>query len=182
MLVWSLASLRGWRIWHCCKLRHGSQRWLGSGVSVAVVQASSCSSNLTPSLGISIRHRCGPKKTKKKKKESCRCHTNPWQDTPGLKTCPLFSSIRKKGSYWCEDVKSWTVQHHFFPFCKYLSGTYYVSGASRQRVRMPACLVTLSHDVGRIYLCPLGTHIQQKHLTANETEMAVAHPICRWRR
>ena len=38
MLVQSLASLSGLRIW-CC---HG------------------CSSNLTPSLGISICHRCGP--------------------------------------------------------------------------------------------------------------------------
>ena len=31
-------------------------------VAVAVVQADSCSSDLTPRLGISICHRCGPKK------------------------------------------------------------------------------------------------------------------------
>jgi len=37
--------------------------WLGSGVAVAVAKASSCSSDLTPSLGTFI---C-PKKTKKKK-------------------------------------------------------------------------------------------------------------------
>ena len=37
--------------------------------SVAVVQASSCSSDLIPSLGTSIRHRYGPKKQKKKKKK-----------------------------------------------------------------------------------------------------------------
>ena len=39
---------------------------LGSGVDVAVPQASRCSSDLTPSLGTSICHGRGPKKTKKK--------------------------------------------------------------------------------------------------------------------
>jgi len=38
---------------------------LGSGVAVAVVKASSCSSDSIPSLGTSICHRYGPKKTKK---------------------------------------------------------------------------------------------------------------------
>ena len=37
-------------------------------MAVAVVQASSCSSDSTPSLGTSMCHRCGPEKTKKKKK------------------------------------------------------------------------------------------------------------------
>ena len=40
---------------------------LGSHVAVAVVLAGSCSSNLTPSLGTSMCHGCGPKKEKKKK-------------------------------------------------------------------------------------------------------------------
>ena len=35
--------------------------------SVAVVQACSCSTNWTPSLGTSICHGCSPKKIKKKK-------------------------------------------------------------------------------------------------------------------
>ena len=39
---------------------------LGSCVAVAVVEASSYSSHWTPSLGTSICHMCGPKKTKKK--------------------------------------------------------------------------------------------------------------------
>ena len=43
--------------------------WLGSGVAVAVAVANSYSSNLTPSLGISICYWCGPKKTKKKRKK-----------------------------------------------------------------------------------------------------------------
>uniref|UniRef100_A0A8D1M9K0 Lipid-binding serum glycoprotein C-terminal domain-containing protein n=1 Tax=Sus scrofa TaxID=9823 RepID=A0A8D1M9K0_PIG len=43
------------------------ETWLRSGVAVALVYASSCSSDSTPSLGTSICHKCGPKKTKKKK-------------------------------------------------------------------------------------------------------------------
>ena len=38
---------------------------LGSGVAVAVAQASSCSSSLTPSLGTSICCTCASKKQKK---------------------------------------------------------------------------------------------------------------------
>ena len=40
--------------------------WLRSQVSMAVVQASSYSSDSTPSLGNFICHGCGPKKTKDK--------------------------------------------------------------------------------------------------------------------
>ena len=40
---------------------------LGSGIAVAVVQASSYSSELSPSLGTSMCCRCSPIKTKKKK-------------------------------------------------------------------------------------------------------------------
>ena len=65
--VQSLALFSGLRIWHCHKMQCSSQMWFGSGVALAVVQASSCSSNSIPSLGNSICHRCGPK-TKKKYK------------------------------------------------------------------------------------------------------------------
>ena len=41
--------------------------WLGSGVAMAVAYASGYSSDLTPSLGTSICHSFGPKKTGKKK-------------------------------------------------------------------------------------------------------------------
>ena len=37
---------------------------------MAVVQAGSCSSDLTPSLGTSICHRCGPKKKQKERKKT----------------------------------------------------------------------------------------------------------------
>ena len=44
-------------IWCCHELWYRSETWLGSGVAVAVVQAGTCSSDLTPSLGTSICHR-----------------------------------------------------------------------------------------------------------------------------
>ena len=39
--VWSLVSLSGLRIWHCCELWCKLQMRLRSGVAVAVVQAGS---------------------------------------------------------------------------------------------------------------------------------------------
>ena len=43
---------------------------LGSGIAVAVVvKASTCSSDLTLSLGTSICQGCGPKKQKKERKK-----------------------------------------------------------------------------------------------------------------
>ena len=49
-----------------------SQMWHGCCTAVAVVEASSCSSDSTPSLGTSICCRCGPKKgEKKKEREKC---------------------------------------------------------------------------------------------------------------
>ena len=57
--------------------------WLGSRIAVAVVYARGYSSDLTPRLGTSICHTCGPKKTKKKKKKK------------GLQYCAiLFSRFR----------------------------------------------------------------------------------------
>ena len=70
MQVRSLALLSGLRIWSCHKLWRSSQTRLGSCVAMAVMQAGSCSSDLTPSRGTSICCGCRPKKTKKKKKKS----------------------------------------------------------------------------------------------------------------
>ena len=67
--VRSLASLSGLRIWHCRELWCRSQMQLGSGVAVALAEASSNSSDWTPSLGTSVCCRYGPKKTKKTKKK-----------------------------------------------------------------------------------------------------------------
>ena len=62
MPVHSLTWLSGLRIQCCRELWCRSKTRLGFHI---VVQASSCSSNVTPSLGTSICHRCGPKKKKK---------------------------------------------------------------------------------------------------------------------
>ena len=67
MQVQSLASLSGLGIQHCLKLQQSSQIWLGYGMAVAVEQSSNCSSDLSPSLGISICRRGGPKKFKKER-------------------------------------------------------------------------------------------------------------------
>ena len=63
--VKSLASLSGLRIQRCRELQCRLKTQLSFGVAVAVVQAGSCSSNQTPSLGSSICHGCGPKKQTK---------------------------------------------------------------------------------------------------------------------
>ena len=67
MQVRSLASISGLRIWCWHKQWCRSQTQLRSDVAVAVVEASSCSSEWTPSLGTSICHGCGPEKKKEKK-------------------------------------------------------------------------------------------------------------------
>ena len=64
MQVWSLASFSGLRIWHWHELCWRLQTWLRSCVAGAVAQASRYSSYLNPSLGTSICHGHGPKKTK----------------------------------------------------------------------------------------------------------------------
>ena len=65
MWVQSLALLNGLRIQHCYELWCKLQMRPGSPVAVAVVQAGSCSSNSTSSLGTLICHECSPKKKKK---------------------------------------------------------------------------------------------------------------------
>ena len=68
MQVQSLALLSGSEIRCCHELWCRSQAWLRSCIAVAVVQACSCSSNSTPSLGTSMCRGCVPKKHKTKTK------------------------------------------------------------------------------------------------------------------
>ena len=63
--VRSLTLLSGFGIQCGHELSCRSQTWLRSCVAVAVVQASSCNSDSTPSLETSICHGYGPKKKKK---------------------------------------------------------------------------------------------------------------------
>ena len=72
MKIQFLALPSGLRIWRCHELQCRSQTRLRSDVAVAVVYASSCSSDLTPSLVTSVYRGCGPKKTKKKKERKKR--------------------------------------------------------------------------------------------------------------
>jgi len=89
--VRSLASLSGLRIQCCRELWCRSQMWLGSGIAVAVAQDSDYSSNSTPSLGILICHRCGPKKTTTTKKTRDVSWLLLWSYTNG-KYCVLKKS------------------------------------------------------------------------------------------
>ena len=74
MQVPSPAPLSGLRIRHCPGLWCRLQTGLGSRVAVAVLWAGSYSTASTPSLGTSICHRYGPKKTKTK----CRMEIPLW--------------------------------------------------------------------------------------------------------
>ena len=66
MQVQSLASLSGFKIWCCHKLWCRSQMRFRYGM--AVVWASGYSSASIPSLGVSICHKCSPKKHTQKNK------------------------------------------------------------------------------------------------------------------
>ena len=74
MQACSLASLSKSRIRHCHKLQHRSQMWLRSGVAVAVAEASSCSSDSTPSLAMSYATGATLKRKEKKKEETGKIH------------------------------------------------------------------------------------------------------------
>ena len=80
MRLWvqSIPSLSGLRIWRCCELWCRSQMWLGS--CVAVSMASSGSSDLTLSLGISVCHRCGPEK----QQQQLLCFKGHHQESEGV--------------------------------------------------------------------------------------------------
>ena len=105
MQVQFLDSLSGSRIWHCHQLKRRSETWLRSVIAVAVVQASSYSSDSTPR--ISICHRCGPKKTKKKKIELQYLH----KDSTNLYFWPQYMIV----SISLQHNQSWTVS--LFNFC-----------------------------------------------------------------
>ena len=89
--VRSLTLLSGLRIQHCLELWYKLETWLRS--RVAVVQASSCSSNSTPSLGSSICHRCGPKKTKDKERKN-KSKEPTWERGWGI---PLLLPVHEGG-------------------------------------------------------------------------------------
>ena len=95
MQVPSLALLSELRIRHCRNRQHKLQMWLGSCVAVAVVQAGSCSSDLTLGTSTCCRYVC-----KKKKKKYCqrvapslvqRFHKV--SKSPRITLCPLSTTL-----------------------------------------------------------------------------------------
>ena len=72
----------GLRIQHCCELWYRLQTQLGSLVAVAVVKASSCSSDLTPSLGTSLGCRYSSKKQNKKRTKKPKNGVTIWFSNP----------------------------------------------------------------------------------------------------
>ena len=74
--LWSLASRSGLRIRCCHELWGRLQTRLRSGFAVAVVWASGCSSDWTPSLGTSICRKCGAKKPPPQKKNDWHHYTD----------------------------------------------------------------------------------------------------------
>ena len=71
--------------------------WLGSGTAVTVAVASSCSSDLTSSLGTSICHGGSPKKQKKKKKKERKS---------GI-TCGDAQAMPRKSFGWAVIIVGW---------------------------------------------------------------------------
>ena len=97
-----LASLSGLRIQCYQELWCRLQTLLRSHIAVVVVQASSCSSNSTPSLETSICHIYGCKKTKtKQNKTSLRKILTQGFLIPDGKGM-IDSRLRVVGEFWCE--------------------------------------------------------------------------------
>ena len=91
--VRSLALLSGLTIRRCYELWCRSQRRLGSRVAVALVQASSYSSDSTLSLGTSICRRGGPRNGKKIKKNKTKQKNPPLKTIGGLLSTSCPSSL-----------------------------------------------------------------------------------------
>ena len=117
--VQSLASLSGLRIQGCCELWCRLQTRFGSGIAVAVVEASSGCSISTLILGTSICCGCGSKKQKPKtKKTPNRLHLQ-HMEVPGLgvaseeqlEPTPQPKPATPDPSYTCDLCRSlWQLQ------------------------------------------------------------------------
>ena len=111
--VQSLASLSKLRIQHCSELWCRSQKWLRSGIAVALAQACIYSSDSTPTLGTSICHRCSmPQKDKKKVIEMFINHINRCSTTYVIKELRI-KTMRHRYTRMAkiqntDNIKCWT--------------------------------------------------------------------------
>ena len=113
MGVQSLASFSELRIQHGHELPCRLKSWLGSGIAMAVANASS---NSTPSLRTSMCLRCSPRKKKKKKRISAK--------TFGSKNDnknPLFPF----SFFFC--YLNWTISQRTLGFSKQLTQEHLIS-------------------------------------------------------
>ena len=137
MRTWvrSLASLSGLRIPCCLELQCRSEMQLGSQVAVAVVQASSYSSDQTPCLGTSIYHKCGPKSPKRqKKKKALKRHLKQYQvnQITRMNLTKIGNiSILKIMQHFCDKLKTTQINEkiyhiHELGYSKLINCPFYV--------------------------------------------------------
>ena len=107
MGVQPLVPLSGLRIQLCHKLWCRLQMWLRSHVAVAVAQACSGSSNLTPSPGTSICRRfCLKRETEKKKKRNNLIRFRTYWDVPGWPHLEILTLITSAKSMFQMRLRS----------------------------------------------------------------------------
>ena len=107
----------------CHELWCRSQIRLGSCIAVAgpVVQASGCSSNLTPSLGTSICHRCSPKKkftyqiVSPLKRNEAYAFRKKCVGINFMFTVALFIIVVNQKQPKCPSVGEWINKMHYYP-------------------------------------------------------------------
>ena len=173
MQVRSLAFFSGLSIQTSCKLRHRLEMLLRFSVAMAVAQASSCSSDLTPNLETSICYRCSLKKKKKRKKNNKsngkKVRKILWgrdikQKTRGAKTSWGYTALRRrkmagswinghargpKTRFWMHTGSSWRLMIKN----RYQEGLYPPKKGEKPQLK-PVCedLSTLALEEGKIYL------------------------------
>ena len=137
--VLSPALLSGLRIWHCGELWCRLQTWLRSCVASAVAWAGSYSSNSTPRLVISICHRCGPKKRKKRKKYILK------ENFPKLKK----SHMAPEKDKW---VKAYLKSLFFYFFIIIFSFSFHPVSSYRTVLKCLKLLPSVSMNASIIFL------------------------------
>ena len=146
MQVPSLASLSELRIWHCCELQHRLQMQLRSSVTMALARAGSYSSNSTPSLGISICHRCGLKKRKKNSGDDGQFPGQP----QGVNSADIEKSQNREVTEVFSDSLSPAPKTQHWGFCKQVGWILRLVACQRRRLNMVYLLLIYVTALERI--------------------------------